>query len=209
MQENSLFVTLGHTAAGKTTLSKYLLSLSEYSLYYVEEGDIKRKLVGDNYSAKDSLNEELRDKAYRTAIDRADTMLNRENVLIDASFHRIERRNIVYQMLLERGSSPSLIWLYCYCPNINKVEARIQKRKFQSKTAETQADSMSIYYHIVRTFSMPSISEIPNGIEAAIIYINTDINCIEKVDYTSVSEKFRKRISILCDYICEQQKCMR
>lgn len=45
MNTRFIFATLGHTAAGKTTLSKYLLSDSAFGLIYIEEGNIKRQLV--------------------------------------------------------------------------------------------------------------------------------------------------------------------
>ena len=207
MSNNILLVTLGHTTAGKTTLSKFLLSIPEYALSYVEEGRIKREIIG-NYTTKDSLNEELRDKAYGIAIDKANTMLTSSNVLVDASFHRIERRNKVYKMLIDRNDSTSLIWLYCYCHNIQEVQNRIQKRKIAKKTAETQADSMSIYYHIVETFSLPSISEIPDSIEAAIIHIDTYNNCIDKVESTSQSKRFMSLVYTLCNYINKQLTSM-
>ena len=49
MNNRFLYATLGHTAAGKTTLSKYLLEDKAIDFIYIEEGQIKRDIV-KNYS---------------------------------------------------------------------------------------------------------------------------------------------------------------
>lgn len=208
MNTRFLFATLGHTAAGKTTLSKYLLNDNAFGLIYIEEGNIKRQLVG-NYTTKDSLNEELRDMAYSIAINQADNYLYKNDVLIDASFHRLERRSKLYTMVKENPNIPKLIWLYCYCPNINKVQQRISKRKTEIKKAETQADSMNIYNHIINTFNTPIIDEIPNDIQGAIIYINTDSNEIERIEYNKKSFALHNKVEFLCQCIRIQEQTWR
>ena len=153
MVSRYLFVTVGHTAAGKTTLSKYMRDNPNIIFDYIEEGQIKRDIMGV-YSTMDSLNEHLRDKAYGIAIDRAYKSLMTKNVLIDASFHKLERRIWIYDMLKKYGGEIPVIWLYCYCPNLTKVEKRIANRSKVTKAAENQADSMSIYYHIMDDFNI-------------------------------------------------------
>lgn len=205
MNSRFLYATLGHTAAGKTTLSKYLLTDNAIDFIYIEEGQIKRDIVG-NYSTSDSLNEKLRDEAYGIAIERADKYLDEMDVLIDASFHRLERRNNVYAMICKKSNFPKIIWLYCYCPNLDKVEDRISKRKSAAKKAETQADSIRIYNHIIETFNVPDISEIPLDIKGAIIYINSDTNEIERIEYNSNSNTLHNQVEKICCSIRMQQR---
>ena len=200
-----LYATIGHTAAGKTTLCKYLLEDGNIVFSYIEEGQIKRDIVG-NYSTKDSLNENLRDVAYDIAIGQARDYLDKSDVLIDDSFHRLERRKKLYAMAKAKHNTPEIIWLYCYCPNIKKIEKRIDQRKIAVKKAETQADSMSIYNHIIETFDIPNISEIPLDINGAIIYINTDNNQIERVEFNTTASTLHNRVEELFSRIQLQQK---
>ena len=208
MNNRFLYATLGHTAAGKTTLSKYLLEDKAIDFIYIEEGQIKRDIV-KNYSTNDSLNERLRDEAYGIAIEQAYKRLDEMDVLIDASFHRFERRNKIYAMIRQKRDFPEMIWLYCYCPNLDKVEARISKRKRAEKKAETQADSMSIYNHIMETFNIPEISEIPLDIRGAIVYINSDTNEIEQIKYNSNSKTLHNQVEKVCCSIRMQQEIWR
>ena len=192
-----LLVTIGHTAAGKTTLSKEICK--KLNIIHIAEGQIKREIRGD-YSTSDSLDEKLRDIAYEKAIGIAKTYIdNEKSVLIDASFHKIQRRELVYRMLQESSNSAYLVLLYCYCPEISKIEKRISERKMAIKTAETQADSMDIYYHITKTFDLPSIDEIPDSINAAIIYVNTDTNRIDDIKYTANNDS----LTLICEQLCE------
>ena len=154
-----LIATIGHTAAGKTTLSRSIVE--RINVAYIEEGKIKRNIIGA-YKTSDSLNEELRDIAYGKAISLAENDLTEEkSVLIDASFHKLKRRRMIYDMLSSQINSIPLVWLYCYCPNIQKVTRRINGRKTAIKTAATQADSMDIYYHIIQSFDIPDINNVP------------------------------------------------
>ena len=74
MNSRFLYGTIGHTAAGKTTLSNYMKDNPAFVFEYINEGEIKRGLV-DAYSTTDSLNEELRDRSYRIAIEKAQSIL--------------------------------------------------------------------------------------------------------------------------------------
>lgn len=195
-----LYVTLGHTAAGKTSLSRFLLMNEKIKFEYIAEGEIKRSLVSD-YSTKDSLNENLRDQAYNKAIKEAQKHLYKTDVLIDASFHRLNRRQMVYEMLQNKLDNVQVIWLYCYCTNIDKIEDRIKRRKKQRKTATTQADSMEIYKHIISGFDYPLISEIPISICGAIIYIDSDKNVIDRIEYNNAQPSLRKKVEELREII--------
>ena len=74
-----LIVTMGHTASGKTTISRYLSA--KLGVKYISEGEMKRSLV-ENYTYKDSLNEELRDQGYSLASEKVVSLFERENILI-------------------------------------------------------------------------------------------------------------------------------
>lgn len=205
MNSRYLLVTVGHTAAGKTTLSKYMRDNPKIVFKYIEEGQIKRDIIG-SYSTSDSLNENLRDEAYGIAIDRAYELLPLNNVLIDASFHKYARRLKVYEMLNKYTGEVPVIWFYCFCPNLSKVQKRIAERRKAAKAAENQADSMAIYYHIIDTFDIPDVSEIPSGIKGAIIYINTDTNIIEKTVVNCGDEKLLDEVNRICMEIERQQE---
>ena len=214
MKEKSGYVlaTLGHTAAGKTTLSKFLVSIMDNiggELKYIEEGKIKRGLVED-YSTKDSLNEELRNRAYKMAIDSVKDTIEQKNALIDASFHKYSRRKMLYDMMLLKEKSTFLVWLYCFCPNVEKVKDRINKRKDANnnnmiKVAENQADSMEIYNHIIETFDLPSIEEVPSQINCAIISFNTDANTIVKIEKNSELVDLDLLVQKSCENVTIQQ----
>ncbi len=204
MNSRFLYGTIGHTAAGKTTLSNYMKDNPAFVFEYINEGEIKRGLV-DAYSTTDSLNEELRDRSYRIAIEKAQSILLYHNVLIDASFHKLKRRNLIYKMLEKNKERIPIIWLYCYCPNLCKVHQRIEKRRHAQRIAENQADSIIIYNHIIAQFDYPSIANIPPVIKGAIIYINTDTNVIEKTETNSQSGELMTEVNRICKYIKNQQ----
>jgi predicted kinase len=207
LNKHCILATIGHTAAGKTTLSKFLigaLNTTNYNIEYIKEGKIKRDIIG-SYSTKDSLNEELRDIAYKKAIDIASDIVHINNVLIDASFHKLSRRQMLYRAIINNDVHVDLIWLYCYCPNIEKVGKRIAMRKTMRKAEDNQADSMDIYYHIVDTFDMPCINELPDSINGAIIYLNTDSNVIDNIMVNSPLAEFSKFIESIVSYIEQQQ----
>ena len=96
----TVYNTLGRTVSGKTTISKYLSA--ELNLTYISEAKLKRNIIERRrtYNAKDSLNEELRDKAYKTAISICEKCLqNGSNLIIDASFHKKYRRQWLYNLI--------------------------------------------------------------------------------------------------------------
>jgi len=175
--ENYIIVSIGHTAAGKTSLLNYLSN--KLNLSYIEEGQIKRDLLPAEYTSKDSLNEDLRDKAYKIAIERAILLLKeKRNIALDASFHRNYRRQWVYDLLVNNlDLKPIIIWLYVYCNNKYKVKIRINNRfNSNTKTAKNQADKFYIFEHIINTFDEVNLSSFPANYRSIILNVDTDEN---------------------------------
>jgi predicted kinase len=173
-----IFAMAGHTAAGKTTLAKYLHN--EFGFEYISEGNIKRQLV-ENYSAKDSLNEALRDEGYEKAIKYAMEVLEKRDYLIlDASFHKQFRRLMLDTALRSKFSNYILVWLYCNCSNCDEVDKRIRHRKFSLKNADNQADDISIYNHIMTNFDLLEATQM--GGLSIVIFIDTYVNKILNVE---------------------------
>lgn len=176
-----ILITVGHTAAGKTTLSKYLAK--ELSIPYISEGLIKRNLVKE-YSSQNSLDESLRDHGYKKAIGEAvEILLEESSVILDASFHKLSRRLWVYESL-ETIENLSYIWLDCNCPNISEVKKRILARESdKNRTADNQADKFYIYEHIVSNFDSVRLSDFP--LSTAIVSIDTEKNVVLKIQKSS------------------------
>lgn len=175
-----IIASIGHTAAGKTTLLK---SISQFfNIPYISEGELKRNLI-QNYSTNHSLDESLRDKGYELAYHKAITLIeqNNVNIIIDASFHKQFRRQFLYEAV-NNILNINILWLYVYCPNEEKVRQRIDFRRTASKkTAEIQADRMYIYKHIINNFDEVNLKNFPiEHIPTQILFINTDNNRIEK-----------------------------
>lgn len=172
-----ILITIGHTAAGKTTLSKYLAR--ELCIPYISEGLIKRSLIKE-YSSQNSLDESLRDQGYKKAIKQTvEILLEGSSVILDASFHKLKRRLWVYQSL-EIIENLSVIWLKCNCPNVSEVKKRILTRESdKNKTADNQADKFYIYEHIMSNFDPVRLSDFP--LNTAIISIDTEKNIIIEI----------------------------
>jgi hypothetical protein len=204
--ENTIIATVGHTAAGKTTMLRYLCDNALFDINYINEGQIKRQLR-PNYSTKDSLDEELRDKAYRRAIQQAYQSIQEEGSivqLIDASFHRMFRRKWIYDCIQDSEEMIKLLWLFLYCPELSKVEKRINNRKAMIKAADNHADSVDIYKHIISQLEAPSLGEVPDCFEVGLIYINTDSNRIEKIEMRNCSQLFTEFTDTICSIIQEK-----
>lgn len=177
-----VYITVGHTAAGKTTLSRMLSEI--FKIEYISEGKIKRSLKS-SYSSFDSLDEHLRNEGYKKAIEQmADVLKTFDSVILDASFHKKYRRQWVYDTLKTiTGHKIFVVWFFCECPDNDTVKERISKRKSSCvKHADNQADIYEIYEHISTTFDMPKISEFPSTIPSAIIKINTFSTTIETIE---------------------------
>ncbi|WP_302999262.1 AAA family ATPase [Thomasclavelia spiroformis] len=180
---NIVYVTVGHTASGKSTLSR-MLSV-QYNVQYISEGAIKRALV-KSYKSEDSLDESLRNQGYQLAINElSSTLKNHTTAILDASFHKRFRRKWLYDML-ETIPDTYVVWLYCYCPCTDIIRKRIKMRNDnKNKYADIQADIFDIYEHIQRTFDIPTINEFPKEIPTAIIKIDTYNNVVEDMSYNT------------------------
>lgn len=176
-----LICSIGHTAAGKTTTLKRLSK--KLGIPLISEGQIKRSFVGESFSVTDSMNEQLRDKGYKEAIVQAFNLLKScSAVVLDASFHQLFRRLWIYDELKKCEYEIGVIWIYCYCDNINKVKERIEERALTKIiTADNQARSMDVYFYTMRTFDIVSIKDFPTCFSTVIIFNNTNISSIEKV----------------------------
>lgn len=177
MNKKYIIVSVGHTAAGKTTL---LRNISEsFKFPFVSEGSIKRSLVND-YQNSCSIDEELRSCGYKIAINNVIEMLTEfDKVVLDASFHKLFRRLWIYDMLSKAGmdSKVHVIWIYCKCPSRAKVQQRIHLREISKiKNADNQANKMFIYDYIMREFDEVYIEDFPTNYDSSIIAVDTNIN---------------------------------
>lgn len=180
MKEKFIIAMIGHTAAGKTTLAKYLSE--RLNSPCISEGKLKRSLK-TQYISENSLDEELRDKGYKMAIMHCIEQLSLNDiVIIDASFHRLIRRIWLYDAITSQLGI-SVIWLYCDCPNENEVKNRLYKRASEKeKNADNQADQFYIYEYIKSTFDPVSVDDFNPRINTAIIKINTAANIITGIE---------------------------
>ena len=190
----TVYCTLGRTASGKTTLSKYLSRKA--GLLYISESRLKRAIVTQKkpYNANDSMNEELRNIGYKIAIEKChDYLEHGSNPIIDASFHKRFRRQWLYEVITNYNCN--LIILYTDCKNIKKIENRIRQRVSQKKNENNQADSLSVYHHIDQYFDEPIKSEL-TSLNAAIFFIDTDINIIQRFIAFNNSQRFNELLRI-------------
>lgn len=181
-----IIVTVGHTAAGKTTLARFISNYLNSD--YISEGEIKRSLL-DKYTSEDSLNENLRDQGYLIAIKKIVSILeNKDVVVLDASFHKLLRRKWLYEAIKEFNNY-EIVWLYCHCDDLLIIKNRIGKRnKDINKCADNQADKLSIYEHIISTFDSMDINTLPDYIATTIIEIDTNQNKIINIESNSYNE---------------------
>jgi predicted kinase len=206
--KNIICCTLGRTASGKTTIAKYISENIKF--IYISEGKIKREIMLERkeYSTNDSLNEELRNQGYKKAIGLCKQHIkNGNNVIIDASFHKLFRRKWLYSIIQE--CRKNLFMIYLRCDNLEKVKSRIRARKSLLKHADTQADSMSIYYHIDQTFDEPTSTELKDT-SIVLFKIDTDKNkIIEIINNDSPIkdvEIFRKTLNRYTTYMRLKQE---
>ena len=176
--------SIGHTAAGKTTTLKKISS--KLGISFISEGTIKRSLVGESFGVNNSMDEELRSRGYRIAIDKAFEVLQTEDaVIIDASFHQAFRRKWVYETAKNNGLSDIIfVWVYCFCDDIDAVRERIDERaRAKVVTADIQARSMQVYTYTMSTFDAVSMNDFPSEEKSLIIFNNTNKGMIEKLEF--------------------------
>lgn len=177
-----LICGIGHTAAGKTTTLRKLAK--KLNCIFISEGAIKRGLIGDSFNVNNSMDEDLRSRGYRIAIQQAfNELKNNTCVIIDASFHQLFRRLWVYDEVRKFDGDVCVIWVYCYCDNIDKVSERITQRANEKVVhADIQARSMEVYHYTMSTFDKVDIVDFPSYIASAIIYNNTNVSEIDKIN---------------------------
>jgi len=200
----TIVCTLGRTATGKTTISKYLAS--SLGVSYISEGEIKRALVHQNkeYDVNDCLDEALRDIAYEEAVRKAKSILcSSDCVIIDASFHKFKRRQLVYDLAHSIGGY--VVFLYTICRDISIIQKRIMNRKTQDKTYETHADSFRVYEYINATFDEPTYDEIRSN-AATVIEISTSIRDVRislcANESREANEINSKIMGVINGYLC-------
>jgi len=179
-----VIMTIGKTAVGKTTtLERVCASMGAL---HISEAGIKEALKS-HYCAKDCLDEGLRDLAYRGAIAIAfHTASSGVAAAIDASFHRLHRRQWLYEAVSQ--TAIRLAVLHCYCENPRKITQRIAERQRAPLTAKTHAGSMDIVRHIASGFETPKVQELPSSVPTAFFQVNTDSNHLEDVKVESAGD---------------------
>lgn len=180
MNEKNIIAMVGHTAAGKTTLAKYLSE--KLDIPYISEGALKRSLKSQ-YVSENSLDETLRDQGYKMAIALCIELLSENDiVIIDASFHKLLRRIWLFDALNPQIRT-NIIWIHCNCPNENEIRARLHRRVIaREKTAENQADQFYIYQYIKSNFDTVKIDDFKLNVGTAIVMIDTSDNVIVGID---------------------------
>jgi predicted kinase len=188
-----LIMMRGHTASGKTTLSRWLAANT--AAIHISQSARKRALVTE-YSAADSLREDLRERGYEAALaDALECIRAGSTPIIDASYHKLARRRRVYEGAAAVGAF--VILIDCFCPSTDEVSRRIAARRGVPKTADNQADSMQIYHHILGTEDPFSEGEVPGCVPTGFIRINTSANLIEAHACESGSAQLRQTFSAL------------
>jgi predicted kinase len=206
--EAILISMTGRTAAGKTSLAKYLVA--KIPAHYVPEAAIKR-LFRPNYTTRDSLDEELRDVAYAAAIAAAaEYTAKGEIVVLDAAFHALSRRHRLYESII--GESAGLVMLYCLCDDLSQVRTRIERRLSVPGLPETQANSMSIYEFIDANFDELQPQEFPAKVPTTLFRLDTARNSLESVVTYGIATRMHQdyvaRIgSLVRAYLQERNAC--
>lgn len=137
----------GFTAVGKTSFCEYLISQNK-NFVHIKNSEIKRSLK-KNYVSSDSEKEGLRNKSYAKSIDLAlEEVKNGYIPIIDASFHKKNRRNAIYEKAQAIKAKIFCIHLTC---DFSIIEKRIKSRKSERPTWKNQASDISVYNHLVLT----------------------------------------------------------
>jgi predicted kinase len=167
-----IVMMMGRTAAGKTTLARFLSK--RLGARHVSEAALKRALILD-YQVADSLDEALRDLGYAAAAAVArQCLLRSESVIVDAAYHRRQRR----QELFDATALPlrQLVAIYCACSEIDETRRRIEARQLATPSPFTQANSFDVYRHINGTFEEVAIDEIKEVAPSAIVSFDSWTN---------------------------------
>lgn len=174
---------LGRTAAGKTTTARELSRRIGGSLY-IGQSALKLALTDKDYKLTSThLNESLRDYGYRAAVAVAEEAIRKEiTPLIDASFHKVARREWVFSMARRRGID-LLVFIYCFCSSDDETRKRIARRSSKDGI-DNAAGDYAVYQHISDNFEEITLAE-SEGIPTAVFYVDTFSESVESVGWNT------------------------
>jgi predicted kinase len=192
-----LVMMMGRTAAGKTTLSKFLTE--ELGTTFISTSQIRDEMIG-SFATKECLDEKLRSTVYDEAIHRCSNSINfNQSSIIDAAFHRTERRLTLYENIFKKLNTITII--YCTCSNIEKIKQRLNQRASASNIVDNRAFSFDVYSHISNNFEELTKSEFEEyKLKANVIYVDTDINQIQSIEKYG-NPKNNSNLNRLCGLI--------
>ena len=181
---------LGRTAAGKTTTARELSRRIGNSLF-IGQSALKIALTDkDQKFTSSHLNESLRDFGYRAAVAVAEEAIRKEiTPLIDASFHKVARRDWVFSLARRRGID-LLVFIYCCCSSEDETKKRIARRSSR-EGIDNAAGDYAVYRHINDNFEEITSAE-SGGIPTAVFYVDTFSQSVESVSWnTTVDQDVR------------------
>jgi hypothetical protein len=106
------------------------------------------------------LSEDLRDKAFIFAVENAiEALLDRKSVILDASFGKKRRREMVIDRLAPFVENFYII--YCLSMNLDETKNRLFARKGREhESIQHHASDYEVFIHIDKTFDAPKIEEL-------------------------------------------------
>jgi len=178
---------LGRTAAGKTTTARELSRRIGDSLY-IGQSALKLALTDKDHKLTSThLNESLRDYGYRAAVAVAEEAIRKEiTPLIDASFHKVARREWVFSLARRRGID-LLVFIYCFCSSEDETKKRIARRS-SKEGIDNAAGDYAVYKHISDNFEEITLAE-SEGIPSAVFYVDTFSQSVESVVWNNTVDQ--------------------
>lgn len=178
---------LGRTAAGKTTTARELSKRIGNSLY-IGQSALKIALTDQDQKFTPShLNESLRDLGYRAAVAVAEEAIREEiTPLIDASFHKIARRDWVFSLARRCGIN-LLVFIYCCCSSEDETKKRIARRNSR-EGIDNAAGDYAVYRHISDNFEEITSAE-SGGVPTAVFYVDTFLQSVESVSWNTTADQ--------------------
>ena len=178
---------LGRTAAGKTTTARALSRRIGDSLY-IGQSALKLALTDKDHKLTSThLNESLRDYGYRAAVAVAEEAIRKGiTPLIDASFHKVTRREWVFSLARRRGID-LLVFIYCFCSSEDETKKRIARRS-SKEGIDNAAGDYAVYKHISDNFEEITVAE-SEGIPSAVFYVDTFSQSVEFVVWNTTVDQ--------------------